>query len=420
MNLVAKEVQAAATADNKRKDPFFFEKSRLMVIAINATNRNLMYRAQTRPNGPWEADWSWINRDNTYAIMAAGLARDGRVVALAQTTGAPAVHFYIETPESTGGRQGWERPVNLGMPGGVAGFGQLATCRGANGKVQVFGLANGTGNVWWIFENPDRIVNEQVTITPPGQQNPITITVPVLKPPLTPWSAWQPLAPRKLDVITAANNGDGTISLAGSAFDDATFRVFYTRQTSVNATKPSDWTPWRDLTAGRLDASAPTLRLDPFGSLNVFARGGKGPVYTRQVPADADTFMSWALPTRLNASITHIATGIDGDGDIVFAAQDANGNVYLNTVQDVESQLWSGWQLLGTANGVGPMTLEYNSDGRLTLFIRHELGDQMLWCTSQIAFNSNAWEVAWTLLSNSALARYGVVRDLTPPASAFA
>ena len=31
----------------------FFENSRLMAIAINATNRNLIWRAQTKPNGPW-------------------------------------------------------------------------------------------------------------------------------------------------------------------------------------------------------------------------------------------------------------------------------------------------------------------------------------------------------------------------------
>ena len=71
------------------KEAFFFENSRLMAIAINATNHNLIYRAQSKPNGPWVTDWAWINNANQYDVMAAGLARDGRVVVLAQVSTTP-------------------------------------------------------------------------------------------------------------------------------------------------------------------------------------------------------------------------------------------------------------------------------------------------------------------------------------------
>ena len=60
------------------------------------------------------------------------------------------------------------------------------------------------------------------------------------------------------------------------------------------------------------------------------------------------------------------------------------------------------------------MTLDYNADGRLTLFLREASGPQRLLCKSQVAYNSSSWEASWTVLSVSALARYGIVRDLTP------
>lgn len=402
----------SATAQPKRKEPFFFEKSRLMVLAINATNHNLIYRAQTRPNGPWEADWSWVDKSHTYDIMAAGVARDGRVVALAQTSRAPTVHFYIEKPDEVGG-ENWEPPVDLGLPAGVPGFKQLATVRGGNGKVQVFGLAGDGGNLWWIYQNPDRMVEKQVTRTPPGTARPITVTVIEAAPPEKPWSNWQALPPRRLDVFSAANNGDGGIVLAGSAFDNATLHTFYIRQKASSIT-PSEWTAWLDLTQSQLDASNPALRLDPLGSLNIFAQSSGGVVYTRQAPAATDSFARWATPFWLKPGAAQIATCIDGDGNIVLAAQDDQGNVYVNTATDADTQGWTGWQQIAYA-APGPMALEFNSDGRLTLFIRQQNDAQMLWCISQIAYNSSAWEARWTLLSNSALARYAVVRDLTPP-----
>jgi hypothetical protein len=411
MNAVTKAVAVA-------KAPFFFENSRLMAIAINATNHNLIYRAQSKPNGPWVTDWAWINNTNQYDVMVAGLARDGRVVALAQVSTTPTVHFYIEAPEDLSSSPAWQAPVNLGLPAGVPGFSQLVTCRGSDGRVNVFGLAKDTGYVWWIFENPDRLIQETKWVTPPGQKEPIEVTVDVEAPPLTPWSNWQQLAPRQLQVMTAANNGDGTIALAGTAFDNATQHIFYTRQKTVDAKVPADWIAWLDMTQGRLDANSPALRLDPFGSLNVFAIGAESDVVqTHQVPANSDNFPPWANPFMVGGTILEIATGIDGDGHIVAVAQDDQKVIHANTMLDAATQQWSGWQPIATVAYAGPMTLDYNADGRLTLFVREGTGPQRLLCKSQVAFNSSSWEATWTLLSKSALSRYGIVRDLTPPAT---
>ena len=53
----AKPVQPKTAAP---RQPFFFELSRLMVVAIQASNGALVYKAQTKPNGPWGANWAPI------------------------------------------------------------------------------------------------------------------------------------------------------------------------------------------------------------------------------------------------------------------------------------------------------------------------------------------------------------------------
>ena len=65
------------------------------------------------------------------------------------------------------------------------------------------------------------------------------------------------------------------------------------------------------------------------------------------------------------------------------------------------------------------LALDYNSDGRLTLSATTS-GDLGLWCISQMAYNSTEWELAWTELAVSRdIRQFAVVRDPTPPESAF-
>ncbi len=363
----------------------FYENSRMMAIAINAS-QNLTWRAQSKPNGPWVADWAPINKTIQYDAMVAGMSREGRVIVLGHVRPAAAVHFYIQSfIDDT-----WEGPVNLALPPGVPGFTQLTTARSLDGLINVFGIAKDTGIVWWIKQNPE-------VPTPPK-----------------PWGAWQQLGSTRLQVMTAANSGDGTIVLAGSAFTDATVHVFYKRETTPNAKTPLDWIAWVDMTQGHLDAGSPALRLGG-NVLNIFAiGGGSDVVQTRQLPANSNNFTPWAFPAMVGKQVIQLAAGIDGDGHIVIAAQDATGHIYVNYLRDSPSQQYSGWQQIGTRNYPGPMTLDYNADGRLTLFMREATGDLRLWCISQIAINSTTWEVDWTVLSVNPISRYGIARDLTP------
>jgi hypothetical protein len=382
---IAKKTSRKAHSKAEEVDAFY-ESSRLMAIAINAS-QNLIWRAQSKPNGPWITDWAPINTTIQYDAMVAGMSREGRVIALGHARPKAEVHFYIQSfIDDT-----WEGPVNLALPPGVPGFVQLTTARSLDGLINVFGIARDSGGiVWWIKQNPE---------TPP---------------PPKPWGTWQQIWATRLQVMTAANSGDGTIVLAGSAFADATVHTYYTRERIPNAKSAWDWLAWVDMTQGHLDAGSPAFRLGS-NVLNIFAiGGGSDVVQTRQLPANSNNYTPWAYPAMVGKQVIQLATGIDGDGHIVIAAQDETGHIYVNYLRDSVSQQYSGWQQIGTRNTPGPMTLDYNADGRLTLFMREATGDLRLWCISQIAINSTTWEADWTVLSVNPVSRYGIARDLTP------
>ena len=78
----------------------FYESSRLMAIAINAS-QNLIWRAQSQPNGPWVTDWAPMNKTIQYDAMVAGMSREGRVIVVGHQRPTAAVHFYIQINSST-------------------------------------------------------------------------------------------------------------------------------------------------------------------------------------------------------------------------------------------------------------------------------------------------------------------------------
>src|SRR5262249_3883384 len=107
-----------------------------------------------------------------------------------------------------------------------------------------------------------------------------------------------------------------------------------------------------------------------------------------------------------------------GNGRLVLVASDNSDLHNMNAQHDVENQRWSGWiPVLG--GHPSRIALDYNSDGRLALF-SHLGKDGQLWCTSQMAYGSTEGERAWTELAPSDIRQFAVVRDLTPPAAAFA
>src|SRR5215470_6032955 len=111
---------ANASQNFTPKPPFFFELSRLMVVAVMGANGQLVYKAQTKPNGPWQANWTPIDSTRSYGIMAAGLTGDGRVAVVAQPTSQAGVLYIDEKPNTL--TEQWNAPFDLGKPAGVTGF----------------------------------------------------------------------------------------------------------------------------------------------------------------------------------------------------------------------------------------------------------------------------------------------------------
>ena len=102
----------------KPKPPFFFELSRLFVVAIMA-NGQLVSRAQTKPNGPWQPNWTPVQA-GSFNVMAAGLTGDGRVALVAQPSSNAGVLYFDQNLAAP--NQQWNKAVDLGKPAGVGFF----------------------------------------------------------------------------------------------------------------------------------------------------------------------------------------------------------------------------------------------------------------------------------------------------------
>lgn len=98
------------------RQPFFIELSRLMVVAIKASSSQLVYKAQTKPSGPWETDWAPVDTTQTYKLMTAGITGDGHVAVVAQPASAPGVFYIDEKPIRSAPRSGTHRSTWASRP----------------------------------------------------------------------------------------------------------------------------------------------------------------------------------------------------------------------------------------------------------------------------------------------------------------
>jgi hypothetical protein len=401
------------------KPPFFFELSRLMVVAIKGGNDGqLVSRAQTKPNGPWEPSWKPVEKTQTFTAMAAGLTGDGRVMVLGWPKSGSGV-LYIDQNLATP-NQDWNPPVNLSKPAGVTAFFFLATAYDVDGRVEVFGT-DSNHRIWWKYQNPSRIVQKTVKVTPPGTHTEITVTVDEIVPPQTPWSDWFQI-PGGLGQIKALRNADGRIILFGT---NPGGNVYHCEQKVAQATQPSDWTGWVQMdnkASGIVQLRTMAPVLDAGGAVNLFVIGaGSHQVYhARQSPPCTQTWTGWSTPSLIRDGMQMVCAGIDGDDHLVVVGTDNKQMHNMNMQFNVEAQQWSGWIPFATGGPVWT-ALDYNADGRLTFFSHTLTGMPPpnyggLWFVSQMAFNSTEWDLTWTELAPDGIHDFAVVRDLTPPA----
>jgi hypothetical protein len=275
--------------------------------------------------------------------------------------------------------------------------------------------------ICWKYQNPNRVVQKTVTITPPGTRTPITVTVDETAPPLTPWSNWFQI-PGGLNQIKALRNADGRIILFGINQNGNLYRC---EQKVARALQPSDWTGWVQMdtpTTGTFWGQTMAPTLDAAGAVNLFVvNNGHQVLHTRQSPPCTATWAAWSTPGIIRDGVQMVAAGIDGDDHLVVVATDMKYIHSMTWQLNVEAQQWSGWNpfLFGSAPTL-QSALDYNADGRLTFF--SHLGTGLpppnyggLWFVSQMAFDSAEWEWTWTELAKDGINHYAVVRDLTPP-----
>lgn len=396
-------------------EPAFFELSRLMVVAIDSSSNRLVCKAQTKPNGPWETNWTPIDSTNTYTVSASGLTRDGRVAVVGQTPSGKV--FYIdETLVQQGGINTWNAPVSLGTPAGPGTITCLSMARDTDGRIEIFALGNG-GSIWWVFQNPDQIITKQVTVTPPGTTTPIVVTVQERVPPGNPWSSWTQI-PGGLASIVACRQGDGRIALAGINSAGNLYRCV---QSTPDAVQASDWTPWVQIdngATGTFSLVAPIV--GPLGSLHLFALSKNGQIlHTLQRPAATENWTPWMMPGLSRSGFSALAASLDGDGHLLLAASD-NARIHsFNSQTSPTTLAWTGWRDFSNTSWPVQFFLDYNADGRLSLFSHWLLppanGFGGLWVLSQATVDSTEWEYAWTELAKSNIKQFSVVRDLTPP-----
>ena len=397
----------------------FFERSRLMVVAVQA-NGQLVCKGQTKPNGPWEANWTPIDTVHSFGPMTAGITGDGRVAVVAQTASVSGVFFIDEQQNAL--NVGWNPPVDLGRPPGVAAFYTFAMAYDADGRLEVFGLDNSTlspggGRIWWKYQNPNRIVQKTIQVTPPGTKTPITVTVNETEPPATPWSDWYQL-PGGLSNLIAKRNADGRLTLFGINLQG---HVYRNDQKNVPALQPSDWTGFVQIDTAIGPCSAMTATLDNFGALNLFVinQGSNQLLHCWQSPPTSATWTAWTTPGYIVPGVQALASGIDGDGHIVLAATDKNLVHYTSHQWSASTQQWSGWIPFSSTSHPPRLALDYNADGRLSLFSHWLLSNAPpyggLWVVSQMKVDSTEWEFGWTELAKGDIVQYVVVRDLTPP-----
>ncbi|MEM8696426.1 MAG: hypothetical protein AAGE05_10435 [Pseudomonadota bacterium] len=394
----------------------FAELSRLMVIGIGADEGNkLVWTAQTAPNGPWDTKWTPVN-DGSYDLLGTGTTTDGRVAMVVQTHDDKSVQYIAEKENNDGETKNWAAPVDLGMPDGLAGFVELTMTRDASGRIEIFGVDDSGGNVWWIYQNPPKIVDTTEQITPPGTEDPVTVQVQVAEPPDQPWSDWIPLPGETVARITTANNADGRIMLIATGQDPEARALYVNNQTVETALAPDQWTGWKRIdnahsgTAG----SKPTAVLDRQGAVNIFMIGDLAEVVQiRQQPPGSDSWSAWARPGMTDSVLLNVTAAFDGDGDISLMAVGEHAQLFYNQQADSLTQKWSGWQQIGKVDDFGEIMMDYNADGRLTYFQGLSKTNGLAY-VSQFVTDATSWDAGFVQFAASDISTYGVARDLTP------
>ncbi len=373
----------------------------ILLVAMRASphgGNTLISTGQLKADGTF--DGPTPVSDGVYEpVLDSAIVTDGRAGLAAIRHGDKGVDLILQKKgESQAGPQvqgvpgeDWDPPFDVGRPAGVE-FKALQLGLDAQGRIALFGLST-SGEVWWLYKRPPQAVPTEVTITPPGTQTPITITVDELKPADPPFSAWQKLEGPALSRFTLTNNADDRILLFGVG--EAGGDVIYNEPKTLNAATPADWAGWSELTPGGATPFGPvTASIDSVNVINLFAVDHHAEVsHSSQVRPGVRKWTGYTRPGLVMDGVSCLTCGLDGNDNVALAAYSSGGTVWTNQELVAETGHWTGWQPSVKASMVKALSLQFAGDNSLVLFglagAEGEVGD--VWMVGQAGPTSSEW-----------------------------
>ncbi|MEM5585250.1 hypothetical protein WNZ15_22530 [Roseibium sp. AS2] len=380
-------------------------------LAAVTPNGELEYKDQQSENGPF---YSYFTRltEATFSTghLAASVTQDGYVALLAQDAKSKDLVYLHESDEPNASNR-FAVAENLGKPDGVAGFVETALINGLTGRQNIFATSSGSSNhLWWKFQNVNRIIQETITVTPPGSETPIEITVPVEVPPEQPWSDWQQI-PGVLATLSPVQNADGRIIMFGMDSDAVPYMNF---QSSDHPFLPEKWEGWQDIRGGLTGFEQLVTCLDGNAIVHVFARIGSKIYMKTQDEVSSTSFSEWCLFASFSEPVHTMTVAVSSNDGLYLAAQVGSGPdspVYGAYQTGHSDRSWSAMQIIAHVTNDSRLVLQPNADANLSLFALDSSSGKATY-VDQLSIGH--WSAVWRGLNITPLSTIALTQDITP------
>lgn len=369
----------------------------------------LQYKDQSGENGPFDADFTQIARTSfATGHLNASSTQEGYVALLAQQAEGGALTYFRESRDADSGTR-FAPPVDLGLPEGVSGVTDTALINGITGRQNVFVTASDAGNaIWWKYQNVNTVVEETVTVVPPGTETPIEITVPVEIPPSQPWGDWQQLD-GSLVSLSPVQNADGRIILAGLDADAVPYLNF---QSSDRPLLPEGWLGWQDISGGLTGFQELACGIGADALVHIFASIGSK-IYLRvQEDVSSTRFSDWSLFASFADPVGSMALCVGPNSGLYLVAQVGSGAdspVYGAHQTGGADSDWSAPAIIAHVANDSTLMLQPNANTRLSLFALETATGAASYIDQQ---TRGTWSAVWTPLGSS-LAQIGLTQDIS-------
>ncbi|KZM49023.1 hypothetical protein [Labrenzia sp. OB1] len=392
---------------NVQASPSYF---RIFVAGISPDGE-LEYKDQKSENGPFYNYFTRLTQSKyTTDHLDASVTQEGYVALLAQDAQSNDL-VYIHESRLPDPPERFADALVLGKPDGVTGFADTALINGLTGRQNVFATSSAAGNtLWWKFQNVNRIIEETVTVVPPGTETPIEITVPVEVPPEKPWSEWQQI-PGTLATLSPVQNADGRIIMFGMDSEAVPYMNF---QSSDRPFVPEGWEGWQDIRGGLTGFEQLVGCVDGNALVHLFARIGSSIYMKVQKEVSSNTFSEWALFASFSAPVHTMTVAVSSNDGLYLAAQVGSGPnipVYGSYQTGGSDDNWSAPRIIAHVMSDSTLILQPNADETLSLFALESSSGNTFYLNQ---LSLDLWSAVWRSLGENPLSVIALTQDITP------